>query len=107
MTACFARQSIITMISLHADADKSGRQQDPTFAVVVVHKLQMVNNHHCLHMTSTGEAHRTQPAESCRSLDTLSEINGLRAHLHKHCLHNNRLGMAGKQTQAVQTKFYR
>jgi len=31
--------------------------------------------------------------------------NGLRAHLHKHCLCDSRLGMAGKQTQAQWNHF--
>ena len=74
------------------------------------HKLQIVYNQHCLHMTLAGEAHRTQPAESCRSVtewNSLCMTTGLRAHLHKHGFHNSRLRMAGKQTHAVQREFYR
>ena len=47
----------------------------------------------------------TSQSDVGRSSDSPSVASGLKAHLHKHCLHDHRVGVPGKQTQ-VQRKHY-
>jgi len=61
----------------------------------------------CYGWNTTGPpAYRTQPAENC-SLNGLSMASGLRTHLHRCHLHDNRLRMPGKQTQVQRRQYCR
>ena len=48
----------------------------------------------------------SQSAES-RSCNSPSVASGPKAHLHRHCLHDNRFRMPGKQTQVQREQHYR
>lgn len=52
------------------------------------------------------QVNQIQSAED-RSWNSLNVANGLKAHLHKHYLHDNRFGVPGKQTQVQREQHCR
>jgi len=107
------------LITFRAYIQEQGRQHSILTASAVLCsskcRICTVCPHHCqlcwvwwaYAWNTTGPpAYHTRPAEG-RSLNGLIVAKGLRAHLHRHHLHDNRLGIPGKQTQVYRKQCYR
>ena len=93
MPACFVRQThiVITILtSLHADKNTSGRQQDPTWLLVIMHhrphQLIVTLVCHCVEQSFTGFSFLVMPSSSLPMMRR-STISNQHQSLHSQMLH--------------------